>query len=149
MRPSPFFACADTNLRGIMVQNTKIMTTAWKQCGALIFLLFAVAQCSHGTTTISSAALRLRGGGAATEVTNRWQGVPMAPADPILGVAVAFNADPSPQKINLGIGAYRTSEGGILFVHLHSTKTKPYYQENLWCFAAFEPLNNRSCPTLL
>jgi len=35
----------------------------------------------------------------------------MAPADPILGVAVAFNADPSPQKINLGIGAYRTSEG--------------------------------------
>ncbi len=35
----------------------------------------------------------------------------MAPADPILGVAVAFNADPSPLKINLGIGAYRTSEG--------------------------------------
>ncbi|CDI81837.1 aspartate aminotransferase, putative [Eimeria acervulina] len=37
--------------------------------------------------------------------------VPVAPPDPILGTALAFKADPSPQKINLGIGAYRTDEG--------------------------------------
>jgi hypothetical protein len=30
------------------------------------------------------------------------------PADPILGVSVAFNKDQHPDKINLGVGAYRT-----------------------------------------
>ena len=114
----PFFAFKIWEieiLEGKMVHVTKIATTAWKKCGALIILFCAVAHCSCGTSTISSAALRVRGGSTATsgEITNRWQGVPMAPADPILGVAVAFNADPSPRKINLGIGAYRTSEGVI------------------------------------
>jgi len=35
----------------------------------------------------------------------------MAPPDPILGVAAAFQADPSPLKVNLGIGAYRDEQG--------------------------------------
>lgn len=34
-----------------------------------------------------------------------------APADPILGTAVAYKADKHPDKVNLGIGAYRTDEG--------------------------------------
>ncbi|XP_062098112.1 aspartate aminotransferase, cytoplasmic [Humulus lupulus] len=34
-----------------------------------------------------------------------------APEDPILGVTVAYNKDPSPIKMNLGVGAYRTEEG--------------------------------------
>jgi hypothetical protein len=42
---------------------------------------------------------------------SRWSGVPMAPPDPILGVGTAFKADPASDKVNLGIGAYRTSEG--------------------------------------
>ncbi|KAJ1491886.1 pyridoxal phosphate-dependent transferase, partial [Baffinella frigidus] len=46
--------------------------------------------------------------------TNRWAAVPMATADPILGVAVAYTADPSPQKVNLGIGAYRDEHGNPL-----------------------------------
>jgi len=33
--------------------------------------------------------------------------VPMAPPDPILGTAVAYKNDPSGDKVNLGIGAYR------------------------------------------
>ncbi|KAG0563326.1 hypothetical protein M758_8G021200 [Ceratodon purpureus] len=37
--------------------------------------------------------------------------VQQAPEDPILGVTVAFNKDPSPLKVNLGVGAYRTEEG--------------------------------------
>eukprot|EP00287_Rhodomonas_sp_CCMP768_P021677 CAMPEP_0202821550 /NCGR_PEP_ID=MMETSP1389-20130828/10448_1 /ASSEMBLY_ACC=CAM_ASM_000865 /TAXON_ID=302021 /ORGANISM="Rhodomonas sp., Strain CCMP768" /LENGTH=414 /DNA_ID=CAMNT_0049494333 /DNA_START=19 /DNA_END=1263 /DNA_ORIENTATION=+ len=40
-----------------------------------------------------------------------WSKVPMAPADPILGVAVAYAADPDPRKVNLGIGAYRNEQG--------------------------------------
>ncbi|KAM7275368.1 hypothetical protein ACFE04_017234 [Oxalis oulophora] len=34
-----------------------------------------------------------------------------APEDPILGVTVAYNKDTSPNKLNLGVGAYRTEEG--------------------------------------
>ncbi|KAL2479786.1 Aspartate aminotransferase 3 [Abeliophyllum distichum] len=37
--------------------------------------------------------------------------VVQAPEDPILGVTVAYNKDPSPDKLNLGVGAYRTEEG--------------------------------------
>ena len=37
-------------------------------------------------------------------------GVDMAPADPILGVSEAFKKDDSPDKLNLGVGAYRTDE---------------------------------------
>lgn len=39
-----------------------------------------------------------------------FQDVSMAPPDPILGVSEAFKADPSPEKLNLGVGAYRTEE---------------------------------------
>ncbi len=65
---------------------------------------------------------------------SRWTHVTEAPPDPILGVSVAFNADPvsngyiffvlcnletvlnlfplqSDQKVNLGIGAYRDENG--------------------------------------
>eukprot|EP00930_Biecheleria_cincta_P023141 TRINITY_DN1674_c0_g1_i2.p1 TRINITY_DN1674_c0_g1~~TRINITY_DN1674_c0_g1_i2.p1 ORF type:complete len:399 (+),score=86.50 TRINITY_DN1674_c0_g1_i2:84-1280(+) len=37
--------------------------------------------------------------------------VPLAPADPILGLATRFKNDPFEKKVNLGIGAYRTAEG--------------------------------------
>jgi aspartate aminotransferase len=35
----------------------------------------------------------------------------MAPADPIMGLSVAYNADKNPNKQNLGIGAYRDNNG--------------------------------------
>lgn len=41
-----------------------------------------------------------------------------APEDPILGVTVAFNKDPSPLKLNLGVGAYRTEEGKPLVLNV-------------------------------
>lgn len=41
-----------------------------------------------------------------------WFGaVEMAPRDPILGITEKFLADKSPDKINLGVGAYRDDEG--------------------------------------
>ena len=43
---------------------------------------------------------------------------PTAPADPILGVAVAFNADTHEKKVNLGIGAYRDEKGKPLVLRL-------------------------------
>jgi aromatic-amino-acid transaminase len=39
--------------------------------------------------------------------------VPMAPADPILGVTEAFVADPNPHKVNLGVGVYTDDNGKI------------------------------------
>jgi aspartate aminotransferase len=35
----------------------------------------------------------------------------MAPPDPILGVTDAFKRDTNPNKINLGVGAYRDDNG--------------------------------------
>ncbi|TYJ56544.1 hypothetical protein B9479_002791 [Cryptococcus floricola] len=43
--------------------------------------------------------------------TNFWAGVPQGPPDPILGVSDAFKKDTSPQKVNLGVGAYRDEDG--------------------------------------
>lgn len=37
--------------------------------------------------------------------------VPTAPPDAILGLNAQFRADPSPSKVNLGVGAYRTADG--------------------------------------
>lgn len=48
---------------------------------------------------------------SAAQTTSRWGHVPMGPKDPILGVSEAFKADPSPDKINLGVGAYRDDDG--------------------------------------
>lgn len=45
----------------------------------------------------------------ATNVS-RFEGIAMAPPDPILGVSEAFRADTDAKKLNLGAGAYRTEE---------------------------------------
>ncbi|WOK91490.1 hypothetical protein Cni_G00181 [Canna indica] len=44
--------------------------------------------------------------------------VVQAPEDPILGVTVAYNKDPSRMKVNLGVGAYRTEEGKPLVLNV-------------------------------
>lgn len=40
-----------------------------------------------------------------------FENVEVAPADPILGLTEAFNKDPNPQKINLGVGIYKDAQG--------------------------------------
>eukprot|EP01088_Endostelium_zonatum_P009292 TRINITY_DN22489_c0_g1_i1.p1 TRINITY_DN22489_c0_g1~~TRINITY_DN22489_c0_g1_i1.p1 ORF type:complete len:411 (-),score=101.89 TRINITY_DN22489_c0_g1_i1:26-1258(-) len=40
-----------------------------------------------------------------------WDSIPLGPDDPILGMNTAYNKDTSKDKINLGVGAYRTEEG--------------------------------------
>jgi aspartate aminotransferase, cytoplasmic len=37
--------------------------------------------------------------------------VAVAPPDAIFGLVAEYRADPSPNKINLSVGAYRTAEG--------------------------------------
>lgn len=40
-----------------------------------------------------------------------WQTVPLGPPDAILGITEAYKADTDPNKINLGVGAYRDDAG--------------------------------------
>ncbi|KAG7194887.1 Aspartate aminotransferase, mitochondrial [Scheffersomyces spartinae] len=52
----------------------------------------------------------VRGLSASARVA-RWNEIPLAPPDKILGIAEAFKEDSNPKKINLGVGAYRNNEG--------------------------------------
>lgn len=61
----------------------------------------------------SGLRMQLTSGGGSV-----FSGVQQAPEDPILGVTVAFQKDPSPQKVNLGVGAYRTEEGKPLVLQV-------------------------------
>jgi len=42
-----------------------------------------------------------------------FQSVELAPRDPILGITEAFNADPNPNKVNLGVGVYSDDNGKV------------------------------------
>nr|AIT70259.1 aspartate aminotransferase [Grateloupia catenata] len=43
--------------------------------------------------------------------TSIFNNVPHAPPDPILSLTALYRSDPSPSKVSLGVGAYRTSQG--------------------------------------
>ena len=45
--------------------------------------------------------------------TSLFTAVEMAPRDPILGLNEQFNADPNPNKVNLGVGVYFNDEGKL------------------------------------
>merc|ERR1719329_1425234 len=72
---------------------------------------------SRIATTIRSVAGKARANAATAAglraMAGRWtpEKVPMGPADPILGLNDAFNKDTFPQKMNLGVGAYRDDNG--------------------------------------
>ncbi|KAL9266841.1 Aspartate aminotransferase, chloroplastic-like protein [Drosera capensis] len=46
---------------------------------------------------------------AAVEVS-QFEGITVAPPDPIVGVSKAFKVSTNEKKLNLGVGAYRTEE---------------------------------------
>ncbi|KAJ8751750.1 hypothetical protein K2173_025930 [Erythroxylum novogranatense] len=70
---------------------------------------------SQDTTPILSASPTSSTHGRGESVFSH---VAHAPEDPILGVTVAYNKDPSPIKLNLGVGAYRTEEGRPLVLSI-------------------------------
>ena len=46
---------------------------------------------------------------ASSRAASTWANVQQGPPDAILGITEAFKADSFPEKINLGVGAYRMS----------------------------------------
>lgn len=76
---------------------------------------------------------------AASRSKSRFSSVPEAPRDPILGITLAFNEDTFPNKLNLGVGAYRTEEGKPLVLRVvrevekkiaHSDLNKEYIPQD-------------------
>ncbi|KAL4579477.1 hypothetical protein LXL04_015625 [Taraxacum kok-saghyz] len=69
-----------------------------------------------------AGTIRNEGSGISSSPTSAgnsvFANVVRAPEDPILGVTVAYNKDPSPVKLNLGVGAYRTEEGKPLVLNV-------------------------------
>ncbi|CAG9823562.1 unnamed protein product [Phaedon cochleariae] len=59
----------------------------------------SLLQCKNGVNSIKQRA------------SSWWSGVQMGPPDAILGVTEAFKRDTNPNKINLGVGAYRDDNG--------------------------------------
>ena len=57
--------------------------------------------------------------------------VDLLPADPILNLPVAFAADPRPNKINLGIGAYKDDSGNPLVLSCVRKAESQLFQNDL------------------
>lgn len=47
----------------------------------------------------------------------KWNKIPLAPPDKILGISEAFQKDTNSKKINLGVGAYRDNSGNPIVFH--------------------------------
>ena len=62
-----------------------------------------------GASMKAGTSVKLNLGAAAAATT--WGAVPMAPADPILGITEMFKKDERPDKALLGVGAYRDNNG--------------------------------------
>ena len=73
-------------------------------------LLSFVVGSRSALSTVVPTSLRAM---AAVSVARRsvWSHIEKGPEDPILGLTLAFNNDTDPNKINLGVGAYRDNEG--------------------------------------
>jgi aromatic-amino-acid transaminase len=50
---------------------------------------------------------------SAANTSSLFAPIALAPRDPVLGITEAFNADPNPARINLGVGVYVNDEGRV------------------------------------
>lgn len=56
--------------------------------------------------------------------------ITQAPPDPIIGLTEAFNADPNPQKVNLGVGVYQDARGKVpVLKAVREAEARHYEQE--------------------
>jgi aspartate/tyrosine/aromatic aminotransferase len=60
-----------------------------------------------------------------------FQSVEQAPEDPILGLPILFAKDPRPQKVNLGIGTYKTADEKPYVLSVVKDVEKQIISENL------------------
>ncbi|TXG62232.1 hypothetical protein EZV62_013595 [Acer yangbiense] len=78
------------------------------------FVFFEQGKVKLGSNSLSTGFAKTKSFGRVSMSVavnvSRFEGITMAPPDPILGVSEAFRADTNDMKLNLGVGAYRTEE---------------------------------------
>ncbi|HET9960136.1 MAG TPA: amino acid aminotransferase [Polyangiaceae bacterium] len=55
--------------------------------------------------------------------------IPLAPADPILGLTEAFQADTNPKKVNLGVGVYQDAQGKVPVLRVVREAERRWYEK--------------------
>jgi hypothetical protein len=68
----------------------------------------ARSACRQGRRTITRF---LNSGGSSPSLNQPWADYEMAPIDPIIGLTERFQKDDFPQKVIVGVGAYRDDRG--------------------------------------
>jgi aromatic-amino-acid transaminase len=61
--------------------------------------------------------------------TSPFASIPLAPADPILGLTEAFVADKNPNKINLGVGVYQDGKGKVPVLSVVREAERRWYEQ--------------------
>jgi aromatic-amino-acid transaminase len=61
-------------------------------------------------------------------MTSPFAEIPLAPADPILGLTEAFQADKNPKKVNLGVGVYQDGSGKVPVLSVVREAEKRWYE---------------------
>lgn len=61
--------------------------------------------------------------------TSPFSEVPLAPADPILGLTEAFQTDKNPRKVNLGVGVYQDAQGKVPVLSVVRDAEKLWYEK--------------------
>jgi aromatic-amino-acid transaminase len=75
-----------------------------------------------------------------------------APPDPILGLTEAYNADPNPRKVNLGVGVYQDEDGRVpVLATVREAERRWYEKENSKAYLPIDgvPAYNKAVQTLL
>lgn len=64
-------------------------------------------------------------------MTSLFAGIQDAPLDPIMRLFEAFNADPSPKKLNLVVGVYTDADGKVPRLRAVQTAEKRWIEKGL------------------
>jgi aromatic-amino-acid transaminase len=59
--------------------------------------------------------------------TSPFSHIEQAPPDPIIGLTEAFNNDPNPSKVNLGVGVYQDANGKVPVLKVVREAEARYY----------------------
>ncbi len=81
-----------------------------------------------------------------------FSGIDAAPPDPILGLTEAFNADPNPRKVNLGVGVYQDENGKVpVLATVREAERRWYEKEDSKAYLPIDgvPAYNKAVQNLL
>ena len=87
-----------------------------------------------------------------TTTVSPFQKIAQAPADPILGLTEAFNADTNPAKVNLGVGVYQDGSGKVPVLQaVRQAETRWYEREDSKSYLPIDgvPAYNKQVQQLL